>query len=480
MFLFFNSSILLYIVNTSYLYCIYPMTKFKKTPQELIGEAWNDFKDAWIQLLHSTGKTIRWIYKTLDALDKNIGQIWSPANNKIVDFTKNNLIKILLIGSLVTYWWIKTHDYLKNKITKDRETHVSWNSNELVYVTTKNYPAFRNKKITKSAPLTKHYLWLDVSNRDDIIIWDTLVLHPWKTLHDLRANKLLKYGKKNIIELDTIDVATMTNEEQALFRTKYPIDATYVFNVRPYIEGKVNKTQVSIEEFTSLTEKTIRKTEKDIESYDGALTGKRLELLRIIKQELPWKSILAYAMTELCENKEDWHINTQLFNLLLQNTGIEFLSLIPAMYDPKTSYWIYQFTEYALYDTPKEKRWASVVNKYILDNNNKLPGSVMYLNNWESQTKAAYMFAIYNVALGLGKLTDNEADLLLLYYKKNTTSFIDNITQLIAMCHHRPVDNKALKKWIQDGFKKDIYTYGSAKTYGKASKANYEWIKLSL
>ena len=148
--------------------------------------------------------------------------------------------------------------------------------------------------------------------------------------------------------------------------------------------------------------------------------------------------------------------------------------MVPAMYDKKTSYGAYQFTEYALYDTPNEKRWASKVNKYIKEKENKIPGSVIDLSNIESQTKAAYMFASYNFAIALTKLNDTEIISLLNYYKTNPENFWNNITQLIAMCHHRPVDSKHLKSWIKGNFKKDIYTYGHAHTYGKASKSNYK------
>ncbi|MBQ5945256.1 hypothetical protein IJL65_02410 [bacterium] len=57
-------------------------------------------------------------------------------------------------------------------------------------------------------------------------------------------------------------------------------------------------------------------------------------------------------MTELCENKENGEFNKQIFDLLLQNSGVNYLSKVPAIYDNKTSYGLYQFTEYALHDVP--------------------------------------------------------------------------------------------------------------------------------
>ena len=87
------------------------------------------------------------------------------------------------------------------------------------------------------------------------------------------------------------------------------------------------------------------------------------------------------------------------------------------------------------------------------------------------------MFAIQNLSTAVKKLTDQQAEDLLKYQRSHKEDFRDNITQLIAMCHHMPVDAKALKKWHEDKYKSDIYKYGKAQTYGKASKNNYEALK---
>ena len=195
-----------------------------------------------------------------------------------------------------------------------------------------------------------------------------------------------------------------------------------------------------------------------------------------IRRDITWECIVAYAMTELCENKENGEFNKQIFDLLLQNSGVNYLSKVPAIYDNKTSYGLYQFTEYALHDVPWDVRWASVVNKK-LPADKKIPWSVIDLKSWQDQTKAAYMFALYNLNSAVSKLSDEQARALLNYQKNNKENFRDNITQLIAMCHHMPVDAKALKKWHENKHKQDIYNYWRAQTYGKASKNNYEALK---
>jgi hypothetical protein len=83
------------------------------------------------------------------------------------------------------------------------------------------------------------------------------------------------------------------------------------------------------------------------------------------------------------------------------------------------------------------------------------------------------MFALHNIKSAVSKLSDQEAKDLLSYRKGNKDNFKNNMTQLIAMCHHLPVDAKALQKWHAAKYKNDINTYGKAQTYGRASKNNF-------
>jgi hypothetical protein len=452
-----------------------------KTPKELLSESGTSFVDWWKSLWSTLYHISRGIYKTIDAVDSSIySRLW-PASTKIKDFGKRNIVKLLLATSLLTYTWVETVDFIKDKKahSEAQELLEMWNSSEEMVVYTSNYPKFHQKKITKDAPLMKYFFGLDEQNKYDIILPDTLVLNPSKNLHAMWEKKLKKYGKKNIVDLDKIDVISMSDKDKEVFRIKYPIDATYLFTVKPYIDGSVVKTTLTIDEFVSRADAIAKNTEKNIATYDGWLNQNKQNLLSIIKSNLRWSSLVAYTMTELCENKEDWKANKELFDIMLQHAGVEFLALVPALYDGKTSYGLPQFTEYALYDTPEEKRWASVVNKYIQNPKDKLPGSVIDLHNREKQMQAAYMFAVYNYALALIELDDSEIKSLEKYYKTNKEDFINNITQLVAMCHHRPADKIVLKNWVKDWFSRDIYNYGVKRTqeYGKATKSNYNALK---
>ena len=116
------------------------------------------------------------------------------------------------------------------------------------------------------------------------------------------------------------------------------------------------------------------------------------------------------------------------------------------------------------------------MNKH-LSSDKKISGSVIDLVSWQDQTKAAYMFALHNIKSAVNKLTEQQAKDLLSYKKSNKENFKNNITQLIAMCHHRPADSDALKKWHAAKYKNDVYLYGKAQTYGKASKTNFKALR---
>lgn len=428
-------------------------------------------------------------YHVVDAWDK---AIWEKIEKeqlkkwkkvwKVSSFFRDNIIKLLIAWWLVWYWWTEVAQHVREWKEAQREIQHNeqwiWDSNEIMLVSTTQYDILNWKKITTNAPLTRRYLWWDLENSWDLIVTDTLALNPAESLHNLWSEKIRKYGQStnDISKLDSIDTSNMTANDIENFRIKYPIDATYLFVVKPYVDWKEKKETMTLEEFIKQTNKIVEDTRKLTEAYDWWLTWVKKDLFDAIRNDITWECIVAYAMTELCENKENWEFNKQLFDLLLQNAWVNYLSKVPAIYDWKTSYWLYQFTEYALHDTGNDVRWASIVNK-VLPKDSKIPWSVIDLVSRQEQSKASYMLSTQNLSTGIKKLTDQQAEDLLKYQRNHKEDFRDNITQLIAMCHHMPVDAKALKKWHEDKYKSDIYKYGKAQTYGKASKNNYEALK---
>lgn len=469
--------------------------KYSKRSKESFSKAWKSAKQAfwwlwkmgewWVKLVWNAAKA--WYY-LVDAWDKAIWEKitekrrenWEGKISKTKKFFRNNILKLLIAWSVVWYWWVEAVQYSRddNRPNKEIQNHnINWNSTDTLLVSTQWYDILTRKPITTNAPLTRWYLWWDLENSWELDIWDTLALNPAESLHNLWSKKIKKYGHNTISQLDTIDVSSMSPEEIESFRAKYPIDATYLFVVRPYTDWKENRETMSIQEFINQTNNIVVNTREFTKDYYGPLkSNDKKELFDAIRNNITWECIAAYAMTELCENKENGEFNKQLFDLLLRNSWANYLSKVPAIYDNKTSYWLYQFTEYALHDIPWDVRWASLVNK-VVPEEDKIPWSVIDLINWQEQTKAAYMFAIQNLSTAVSKLTDQQAKDLLAYHRSNKVKFMDNMTQLIAMCHHMPVDASALKKRHEAKYKNDINNYGRAKTYGKASKNNYEALK---
>ena len=428
-------------------------------------------------------------YHVVDAWDK---AIWEKIEKeqlkkwkkvwKVSSFFRDNILKLLIAWWLVWYWWTEVAQHVREWKEAQREIQHNeqwiWDSNEIMLVSITQYDILNWKKITTNAPLTRRYLWWDLENSWDLIVWDILTLNSAESLHNLWSEKIRKYWQStnDISKLDSIDTSNMSSEEIENFRIKYPIDATYLFVVKPYTDWNEKKETISLQDFIKQTNKIVEDTRNLTEAYDWWLTWVKKDLFDAIRNDIAWECIVAYAMTELCENKENWEFNKQLFDLLLQNAWVNYLSKVPAIYDWKTSYWLYQFTEYALHDTGNDVRWASIVNK-VLPKESKIPWSVIDLVSRQEQSKAAYMFAIQNLSTAVKKLTDQQAEDLLKYQRSHKEDFRDNITQLIGMCHHLPVDAKALKKWHEDKYKSAIYKYGKAQTYGKASKNNYEALK---
>lgn len=474
----------------------YVTEEHNRKSKEYIKKAW----ESAITAIEWAWKVLKWWAKTIwhtvkagyhliDAWDK---AIWEQIEKKqlkkwkktwkISNFFRDNILKLLIAASATWYGWYEWGKYIMDKNHDWEELVIinenGWNSDETLLIPTWWYDRLNWKKITANAPLTRRYLWWDLENSWDLVVWDTLALNSANSLHNLWSKKIQKYGQftNDISKLDSMDAHVMTPEEIENFRFKYPIDATYLFVVKPYVDWKESKNTMSLQQFVQKTNKIVENLKVDTEAYDWWLTWSKKDLFNAMRNDINWECIVAYAMTELCENKVDGEMNKQLFDLLLKNSWANYLSNVPAIYDWKTSYWLYQFTEYALHDIPWDVRWASVVNK-VLPSDKRIPWSVIDLKSWQDQTKAAYMFALYNLNTAVKKLTDQQAKDLLSYQKNNKEKFRDNMTQLIAMCHHLPVDAKALKKWHESRHRDDIYNYGKAQTYGKASKNNYEALK---
>ncbi len=156
-----------------------------------------------------------------------------------------------------------------------------------------------------------------------------------------------------------------------------------------------------------------------------------LRFVREFEGQIDGSALMSYALTELMPGT-DGVLNREMFDFLLRIGGREYVERIPAVNDDKTSIGPYQFTEYALYDVGAEKRGASKVNQY-LPKHLQIPGSVAKMQG-DHHHKAAYLFAIDNLARLTRRLKDDDKAALL----GRASELRPSIVEFVATAHNLP------------------------------------------
>jgi hypothetical protein len=170
----------------------------------------------------------------------------------------------------------------------------------------------------------------------------------------------------------------------------------------------------------------------------------RAKLVRQIGCSLGGRELVAYGLTELMPST-DGRFNVQLLDFLVRNAGREYLESIPAIYDPYTSFGPFQFTSFALYDIGRDRRGASVIN-HTLPNRRRIPGSVARLRG-DDHSKAAYLFAVSNLADLVAQLNDRELRTLQRVWPHHRVELV----QYVATAHHLPaVAVKSARHWLDN------------------------------
>ena len=228
--------------------------------------------------------------------------------------------------------------------------------------------------------------------------------------------------------------------------------------------------------------------------------SKKLNLLKKIADNIDENVLTSYSMTEFFPYKEG-DFNKEFLDFLLQNAWEEYLSYLPAVHDDYTSFWQYQFTSLALFDTPKEKRGASVINQFVPENL-RIPWSVCKLKG-KSHHRAAFLFSLYNITQLISKNDPLTTKALNELTKKENKS---DLTQLIAIMNNLPKNWKTFldewyklrtdkayyakktktKKWkaynydLNGNHKVDLYEsflWSNSHTYGKKTYIHYNSLK---
>lgn len=221
-------------------------------------------------------------------------------------------------------------------------------------------------------------------------------------------------------------------------------DNSVVHNMRiSALEQYATCTKMSLSQYKKIIDTTCRNLYKNMnwntvaELYN--LSPAELKYVEKATKKIGSNELLAYALTELMPSSHG-PINVQVFELLLNHAGREYVELIPALADDLTSFGLYQMTSYAVFDTPDEKRGASIANQ-ALPSSLKIPGSVSKIRG-NDHHKAAWLFAVHNLAMAQKHGCDIN------FTKKELVEFI-------AMTHHNPeqtfsfVQGLAAPNWVK-------------------------------
>lgn len=230
-----------------------------------------------------------------------------------------------------------------------------------------------------------------------------------------------------------------------------------VHSMRIVVSEEYNTcTQVSLQEYKRQIDNICQTLELSIDWSRVAslykLSPQEMQYLRQVVHKISSDELLAYALTEIMPSSHG-PINVQVFELLLNHAGREYVELIPALADDLTSFGLYQMTSHAVFDTPDEKRGASIANQ-ALPSSLKIPGSVSRLRG-DDHHKAAWLFAVHNLAMAMKRGCSVE-------FNK------EELVEFIAMAHHNPeqtflfVQGLAAPNWVK---RLSEYAEKTAKNY---------------
>ncbi len=173
------------------------------------------------------------------------------------------------------------------------------------------------------------------------------------------------------------------------------------------------------------------------------LSAQEVNLLQQLSYSIKGKDLAAYAMTELMPSK-DGRLNRDVMNFLLSNAGKNYVETIPAIYDKKTSFGPYQFTEYALYEVDGVRRGASIPNQFL--RSGKIRDSVAMLRGTDHH-KAAYLFVVDNLANLVNRSTKKQLNALTRVLREKH----DDLVAYAATAHHGPgAAMKIAKRWLDN------------------------------
>lgn len=122
------------------------MDNTAKTPKERLQEAWESWKKAVKNIAYVVNNTLAAVWNTFKALwqwldawdkaiwnsiEKNLQEKWKNTTGNIGKFFRDNILKLLLATSVLTYWGVKTNHYVKDKNNDNTEVVINNSEDEM-------------------------------------------------------------------------------------------------------------------------------------------------------------------------------------------------------------------------------------------------------------------------------------------------------------------------------------------------------------
>lgn len=171
----------------------------------------------------------------------------------------------------------------------------------------------------------------------------------------------------------------------------------------------------------------------------------QLALVKEMERHITADSMLSYVLTEIMPTSgRDAPLGLEVLDEILKHYGRDYLGLIPSLHDDKISYADYQatdgmvqekFVRNAKGERQEKFHGASVVHKLFLPSR-RIPADFTDLRG-DQHHVAAYLFAIYNIALGVRQLGAEKTKQFSEAGTFISSTFTD---EYIAAAHHRMAD----------------------------------------
>jgi hypothetical protein len=233
-------------------------------------------------------------------------------------------------------------------------------------------------------------------------------------------------------------------------------------------------THMTLDSYITEATRTLRGVNRRINWKEvgkrKGLKGRKLTLLKKISTSLDGKDMLTYALTEIMPG-HNGQLNRDVMDFLLRNAGRQYVEAIPALNDDWSSFGPYQLTSFAVYDTGREKRGASIINQ-ALPARQRIPGSVGRVRGSDHH-KAAYLNTINNLADLIRGLTPRQYKALrdVGRHKKK------DLLKFIATAHNNPraAIRRIAQYWLDNGARSDytVSCTGKYKRISRETDANY-------